>query len=393
MTRVTAIIIATFTLLVAVTVVVITLARGYQFDFSKKTLFPTGILVATSDPDGAEVFISGKLTTATNNTINLAPGKYPVKIVKDGFVSWEKEIEIKKEEVFKTNVFLFPSVPDLRPLTLTGALDPTFSPDFTKIVYGVASASAEKSGVWVIDLGRVFTPVPIISNPELRQIYKNGPGLSLSSAKFQWSPDSRQVIATGSGAPILLDADRGNDQLVFASLSGTLAAWDELKNTRSAAQKAKLSPVLANILVSSSANLSFSPDETKIFYQATASANLPAILLSYLPGTNPTAQTRDLKPGNFYVYDLKEDRNYLIENCKLVIVNCSWFPSSRHILAYTKSEIAVMEYDGTNKATVYAGPFIDGVVFPWPNWSKIVILTSLSNIAGAAENLYTINLR
>lgn len=405
MNKVTLVIIATLAILIAAVVGVIALARGYQFDLSRKSLLPTGILVATSDPDGAEVIISGKLQTATNNTINLPPARYLVKIVKDGFFPWQKDIEIKREEVFKTNVFLFPSVPDLRPLTLTGAINPSPSPDNVRIAYGVASASADKNGVWIVDTGRSFTPASLLSGADFRQIYKDTPGLVLSNAKFLWSPDSKEIIAYfGANTPtlatpkatlaVLLETDRANDQPTFitSTLASTLSQWEDQNNLKTKAQWSKLDTRLSGLLATTSSHVRFSPDESKLLYQATAAASLPLYLSTYLPGTNPTPQTRRLTPGNTYVYDIKEDRNYLVSNCG-VNITCSWFPSSRHLLSSTDQEISITEYDGTNKATVFSGPFKSGILLPWPNWSKIVILTSLNNVPGAQENLYTINLR
>ncbi|MCL4390041.1 PEGA domain-containing protein, partial [Patescibacteria group bacterium] len=332
--------------------------------------------------------------TATNNTINLAPGRYSVKITKDGFVSWEKNIEIKPEEVYKTNVFLFPSLPDLRPLTLTGAQDPSLSSDGTKIAYVVASASAaERNGVWIADMGRLI-PSPFASSADLRQIYRG----DISTASFlwspDWSPDGTQLLASVSGKlNILLVTSQINDQPTFLATPGaTLALWASQAAAKLATQETKLAPTVLATLATASADLTFSPDETKILYQATSSAYLPTYLLTYLPGTNPTPQVRHLTAGNTYVYDLKEDRNYLIKNCS----NCTWFPSSRHLLSHTDKVISAMEYDGTNEAILYAGPFVPppaGGVFAWPNWSKIVILTSLNGAGGIGENLYTINLR
>lgn len=398
MNRRNLLIFVTALLLLAVTLLVILIARGYQLDLKTARLSPTGILVATSDPDGAEVFINGKLTTATNNTINLAPGKYSVKITKEGFTPWEKQVTIKPEEVFKTSAYLFPNLPELRPLTLTGAKNPVLSPDNTKIVYTVASASAERNGLWILDMSRAALPTGFFSPAtDFRQIYQSTPQLPLSDAGFAWSPDNKEIIAsTSSKLYFLLEADRINaapTPLSSTQLPQTLAPWKQLETTRYQSQVGKLPVVLSTTLATAAAKLQFSPDENKIFYQATAAANLPPILTVYLPGTNPTAEARIIQPGNFYVYDLKEDKNYEIENCKLKSVTCVWFPSSRHLLAYSQTEIAVMESDGTNRSLIYAGPFSPGVAFPWPNWSKIVILTSLNSPSVAGENLYTINLR
>lgn len=390
MNRITITIIATIALILLATVFVISLARGYQIDFTKKEFSSTGILVATSDPDGAEVFINGKLKTATNNTINLSPASYKVKIVKDGFTPWEKEIIIKKEEVFKTNALLFPSVPDLRPLTLTGAINPVPSPDNSRIAFGVASASAEKNGIWVVDTGRILSSDSIFSGADFRQIYQDTTGLSLAQSKLLWSPDSREIVASsGANLAVLLQTDRNNDQPTFVtgSLKITFSQWNKQITLKNKAQTSKLKPELLAFLATTTANIRFSPDETKILYQATTSAYLSTYLSTYLPGTNPTAQTRQLAPGKNYVYDLKEDRNYLIND------DVIWFPSSRHLLSSSNNQIRIMEYDGTNKALVYAGPFKPGFVLSWPNWSKIIILTSLNNLPGSQDNLYTINLR
>jgi hypothetical protein len=51
-----------------------------------------------------------------------------------------------------------------------------------------------------------------------------------------------------------------------------------------------------------------------------------------------------------------------------------------------------MDYDGQNKTTIYAGPFIDDYVFSWPDGSKILILTNLGN-PSILPNLYTIGLK
>ncbi len=380
-------------------IVTVALARGYRPDFDKRTLLPTGILVTTSDPDGAQVLIDGKLKTATNNTINLAPGKYPVRIQKDGFTSWEKQIEIKKEEVFKTNAFLFPALADLRPLTFTGALNPTVSHDQTKIVYGVASASArlnglDGNGVWTMDAGRNL-PAPILSSGDFRQIFRNSQVLTLSDANFLWSADNKQILAyfdslATPSAAYLLDTDRLNDAppLVTDRLPVILEDWKNLTDARYAAQLAKLPQTLRTTLATSAGTLAFSPDETKILYIATSSAFLPNYLTTYLPGSDPTPEIRSITSGNQYVYDLKEDRNYFVSG-----LNLRWFPSSRHLLEVGANQIAVTEYDGTNKAALFSGSFSPNTVFVWPNWSKVVILTPLGSANGTGENLYTINLR
>jgi hypothetical protein len=52
----------------------------------------------------------------------------------------------------------------------------------------------------------------------------------------------------------------------------------------------------------------------------------------------------------------------------------------------------MIEYDGSNNTTVYAGPFIGDYAIAWPDGSRLVILTDLNN-STILPNLYTISLK
>jgi hypothetical protein len=69
-----------------------------------------------------------------------------------------------------------------------------------------------------------------------------------------------------------------------------------------------------------------------------------------------------------------------------------WYPDSKHLVYVHDGKIDMMEHDGQNQTTVYAGPFVDHYVFPWPDATKLVILTNLGNPT-IAPNLYTIGLQ
>ena len=163
-------------------------------DVKNHILTSTGLLVANSQPRGASVFVNDKLVTATDDTIDLAPAEYKVRIVKDGFLPWEKNIAIKKEIVKQTEAHLFKNAPDLKPVTSVGAINPTTSPDGAKVVYAVAFASAQtKNGVWVNDLSS--QPLNIARNDNW-QIARNGIQQNWEDAQYVWSPDSKQVWPT-----------------------------------------------------------------------------------------------------------------------------------------------------------------------------------------------------
>src|ERR1700691_320290 len=103
-------------LIIITTILVIMYGKGYRVfvQHGTPTISNTGILNLSSDPTGAQVFIDGHLTTATNNSLNLTPDKYSVTIVKDGYLPWKKDFEIQREVVSNANATLYPQAPSLQ---------------------------------------------------------------------------------------------------------------------------------------------------------------------------------------------------------------------------------------------------------------------------------------
>lgn len=373
----------------------IRLAQGYRPDISTRTLLPSGLLVATSTPDGAQLYIDERLKSATNTTLNLSPGEYEVEIKKDGYTSWKKTLTIKKELVTKTDAYLFPTFPNFQSLTFTGAQDPVLSPDGQKVVFAVSESSVDKNGLWVLDLGD--RPLGLPRDP--RKIVASAPGgRDFSTAELEWSADSKQILATltilDEKENFLLEVNQLNPATRLIDVTNQLdsirADWQEEKELRFKAQSVKLPPTLLEILSDSAKNLEFSLDETKLLYTATASAQIPEELIPPLPAPNSQPENRNLEPGKIYVYDLKEDKNFYLmdenESKKL-----AWFPTSKHIFMVQEEKVTIVEYDGTNWVDVYTGPFENSFAFPFPAGNRILILTALGK--DTPPNLYAISLR
>ena len=115
-----------FSFLLIGTLIGIFYAKGYRIvpNNGSPMVEGTGLLVLTSKPDAAKVFVNNQIATATNNTINLTPGDYEIKIVKDGYFAWNKKITIKKEVVSRADALLFPTAPKLESTTSTPAPNP-----------------------------------------------------------------------------------------------------------------------------------------------------------------------------------------------------------------------------------------------------------------------------
>lgn len=388
--------------IVGVSLLIIFYGRGYRFDIREKSVAPKGLLVANSQPNGASIFIDGELTSATNTTITLNPGWYIVRLEKEGYSPWEKRLRVQGEVVAKTDVILFPTNPSLSPITVTGVTNPMLSPDGNKIVFSVSKANnsiqetINGTGVFILDLA----DRPLGGSRNTRQIAKDYPVL-FENATFTWDPQGKEILAKVDGRYYLLEtASLNTNPTEVTSILSSL--FDEWQAKSQALENERLGTVkqeLATAIKSSTKILAWSPDETKILYEATTSAKIPQIIKPPLIGANPTPEERDIKPNQIYVYDIKEDKNFSITEKNKILSSQEetlpllWFPTSSHLVLIQEGKISVMDYDGTNKITLYAGPFVGDLVAPWPNGSKIVILTTLNPQPQASPNLYAINIR
>lgn len=399
------------------TVGVVLYGKGYRLDFNgnKPGVSKTGLLVTTSLPDGAQVFINDNLTTATDNTIDLAPGEYDITIKKEGYFEWKKRLTVQEELVTKADALLYPLAPKLESITTTGVETPVLDPAGTKIAFRVASQSAVRNGVYIYDMNARS----VLSLQTAAKQLANDTSALFSTANISWSPDGDSILATISGelgdATYLLDANQLNEapRNITATLPSFQEQFEAEKAEKIEAQIAGLRPALKSVINKYFDIVSWSPDDTKVLYAASSSGQLPLIITPRLVGIDTMREVRDIKAGSIYVYDLKEDRNTLImdvipEDCKIdesvqsdgiQEQSCTskqseikWFPDSEHLVYVKDKQIHMIEFDGTNDTVIYAGPFINEFVFPWPDRSRVVVLTNLNN-PSILPNLYTISLK
>lgn len=410
--------------------VIIAYGRGYRPSFTQQgssIVRSTGLLSATSDPVGAQVYLDGVLQTATNNSFNVSPGKHTIRITKDGYLSWQKDILVEKEVVSRADAFLFPVNPSLSPLTSSGVIKPILSPDGTKIAYITppreqTEDALEQAGLWIYDL----VDRPLGFNRDARQIGVWQSSMDTEDLTIEWSPNSQEVLLTLPDQTTLYNLNnRDRAQIVTTELSEIRIDWETQQKVKNTQQFAALKQPLIDIATTSAELIAFSPDETKLLYVATASATIPQIITPPLIGANTVEEQRDIIPGNIYVYDIKEDKNFLLFqkdelsptptptptgtrriptptlkpelniNTPLLTTNypIRWFPTNNHLVITLPGKIDILQYDRTNWITVYSGPFQDGFVAPWPTGSRLIIVTNLNPGASPLPNLYTVNLR
>lgn len=363
------VIISVLSVVVSLTYLLSILARGYQPDFNDGFKFKaTGLLSATSKPKSASVFINDRLFTATDDTINLSPGKYRVKIVKDGYLPWFKNIEIQKEMVYQTEATLFRLAPDINPLTQNGALNPNLNPDKNTLVFAVSSASATKdNGLYLIET----YPLPLLLGRNTsKQIIGNLPSIDWSNFNFSFSPNSKQILATArtKNTTYLLNLEASGQKKptdVTNLVNSIKSDWQKQKTQIILAKLDRLPLKLRPSVSTQSADILFSEDDSKILY---------------------------LSLKNLYhVYDLKKDMDYPIGDIN-EIQNPFWLPNSNNLVFSNKDQqIKTIEYDGSNQNTIFAGKFSNNLILPWSDGSKIVIYTR--PFPQAPENLYSVSIR
>lgn len=395
------------------TVAVILFARGYRPDFKNKgRLQSTGLLVATSYPNAAQIFVNNELKSATDSTFNLSPGHYDVEIKKEGFYPWKKRLEVQAEIVTRATAVLFPTVPALKAVTSTGASHPVLSPDGTHIIF--FGSSENSNNLYTLDLSE--SPLGLL-NRDSKQVTT----LSPKAFSLFWSPDSRQVLATASNSALLIDVSSSQTTIVTDNLTKIQNEWSQREKIKLAQKIASLPEKIQPVLASAAADLVWSPQENKLLYTATASAQLPDKITKQLPGSSTQPQERLLFPGRVYVYDIEEDRNFKIDEIKPSLPTPTskikpksndqtikwqnnesnngwrWFPTSSHLYRVYNNQVSIVEYDNQNPVTVYAGPMSEPVAFPYPSAKQLLILANLNTTpppsGPSLPELYAIPLR
>lgn len=424
------------------TAVAIQYAQG-KYRFTKDGLSKeTGLLSANSFPTGAQVYINDRLVSATDDTLYLKPGEYSIKIQKEGYHTWQKDLKIEGSLVTQTNAQLFPVVPSLTPLTFSGAQNMSPSPDGQKLIFYTNEANTlEKNGLYILDMSNPL----LIFQREAIQIAKDVPALELDSARYIWSPDSSEILLVTKDKEVLLSTSKLNDLRALTDVSfkneQILSGWEEEIYLRERQFLSKFPEAIVQIATNSAQNVYLSPDKKRLLYTSLVTTSIPTDLIPPVLATSSQSESRTIEPGKIYVYDREEDKNFWVGEqasaaadikhllavdlynrspltletspsafLKLQATDSAqtathfetyysplfthamqWMPDSKHLIVTGDNKINIKTYDNTNDTTIYSGPFVNRFVYPWPDGSRLLISTSFS--PGSPLNLYAIDLR
>ena len=298
--------------LITVTIV-LSYGSGYRFNPALWLFRQTGTISINIEPTDARVFLNNEPVKKTlpMRLQNLLPGNYEVRLERDGFYSWQKNLPVyKKETTFVARFRLFPNanpilifaVPDAG----VGALN--VRNDF---VYRVRAAGMDEWFVRDFITGR---SVRLTRRP-------------LQDATAVWS-------ASGNYGVILFTNDR---PLFFTSTGDTFLPTVDVKNVRFDATSDSVSAITkkgaaVRFLLPSMEPVALGPaDDTMTdgerIYRLSNGANDSAITLSRLP--NPAEEPIKIKKGAYRLAALFGETIILADqtNERLLIV----FPNQEQL--------------------------------------------------------------
>lgn len=360
--------------LLITTAAVIFLARGYTINFPQKKIEKTGMILAQSTPKDAKIYLDGKLVENTNAVLgSLPPKTYQVKIEKEGFSPWEKEIPVFEGLITEIDTLLIPLSPHLTPLTSNGIGLFGPSPRGDSIAY--TTQGGKVPGLWVLNLNHSSILNLIQENP--RPLAEDSKRHSFSLAeKITWSPNEDTLLVTlNPGGHVLLDTRSGSPKEATSSAQPTLSLWEKALLTQKTkwAEDLKVPEGLSEI--AAAPETQWSPDKKKFLFSKSRDGYREWHVYN---GEEPlgVGRKREYIPLKF-----KKDSP----------VHVSWHSTNNHLLVENQGTISILEIDGSGRTEVYSGDLADSQIVPTPDGTNLIILTSFKQ--NETPNLYAIGLR
>ncbi len=393
--------VGSFILLMGLTILGVQFSQGYRFDLSQGKVKVTGLLVVKSKPTDAKVFLNGKLSGASDVSLSLPKGEYEIKLVKPGYQPWIKKLRVEKGLVTQVEAKLWPISPDLSKITYAGAKYPVLSPTKAEIAFVLPDSEAVvewqlQPGLYILDLsGKGF-----LGKKGSRLIAEDTRRIKFSEVKrLVWSPDGSKIMAVFEDRVFLLSTKGVQENTPLLDVSYQKKEieklWQKQKEQQLEAVLDKIKKPLRLQLAQVMEIIDVTGDEGKLVYKASGSAVLKRVINPPLPGNSHLPEVRRLEKDDYYVYDIREDKNYMLARKEDIKdkVKIWWMADNSHLLMVYPGKIYVIEYDGGNKTLVFAGNFRSEYVFPHLSGEDVIVLTSLNPAQPEFLNLYNLSLR
>jgi len=335
---------------------------------------------AKSTPEGASVYLDGKVTTATQGTLaGITPGTHNLKIIKEGFVPWEKDVEVFPKLVTDITAVLVSQTPRLEPLTNTGAAYPSVSPSLSKLAY--FSENGNTPGVWVIPLTHsglsLFKATPTVVLKDSK-ITKYSQGLDIL-----WAPEEKElVVEDANNVHYIVDLTTNTAQSTASpelienewleTLKQQRITFTESLDIPEDIKKAATSP-----------DAQWSPDEKKFLYQIQIDDKIEYRIYN-MEKPLPVGENVETIVFTTNINDKQPKVSWYADSYHLILVEMAATEDN-------KGSISLLRIDGTNKTEIYNNTLYSDIAYSAPGGDKIIILTSFKSTN--VPDLYTIGIR
>lgn len=374
--------ILTIAIILGITTTLYLYTSGYRLKKDTQNnidISQTGMISTKSLPESASVYLDDKLVTATNDTISsVEPGNHVLRIVKKGFVEWEKDLKVFPELVTDITAVLVSQSPRLEPLTNTGAKNPTVSPSLSKMAY--FSSDKADPGIWVISLRGTLN------------LFKSAPTVAIEDTRFtkysegenmKWSPDENKLLVESKNKAFYLIDLTKNTAETTASPELVIKDWQEQLSVKREEFISKLDLPENIKQLGLSSKTVWSPDDKKFLYTVQSGEDIEYRVYN-MEKPIPIGESVETLVFTTKVADPQPEVNWYSDSFHLILTEGNVAQDKRGV-------ISLIRIDGTNKTEIYSNTLMSNQVFSSPDGEKVIILTSFKS--GEQTDLYTVSIR
>ena len=389
--------IVSFILLVITTTLIILFCKGYRFNFQNKKFVKLGMIAIKSIPREANVYINDNYKKSKSPfNFSTLPGKYGVKIQKDGFITWQRQINVETGLVNHLDyAFLIYNNRPLNSITTDGINNFLISPSYEKVAFvdlnnnvwiadvktneqkKIYSGTKQNQSIeindWDKNNNNLLITEKIGKEQSLRTVsldeetlLRNIPG-KIKKIEFVSNADDKVFVLSGSnlysldrngysiGENGILDFSQNRKSIFFIKDTG--AEKEIWKSDLDLSSKNKLQTEKSN-------NIALFPgpkdrlvytagDDNELFYLENESKVKINKNVLDVQWTKNEKKLNYRKTEEIYVYtfesdDPREPKNRITTRLSNPIDKSYWFYDSKHILYRVGAEINLIEIDGYN---------------------------------------------
>lgn len=173
---------------VVTTILLVALGRGYSYDFRTGALKLHGLVVFSSSPSGADIFLGGKtIYRRTPYRSTLEAGEYLFSVTKTGYRDWTKRITVYPSEVSWVQYILLIPTQIKQTTVTTGTAFSMLTTSFDHHHFAYVGADG---AVWTFDSNlakptKLYQPVAAAAGQPVEQV-----------SQLAWSHDASHLLVT-----------------------------------------------------------------------------------------------------------------------------------------------------------------------------------------------------